>query len=66
MGGSKIQQIKLSFLQVVGEVGRVWIALHDAHLEYFTEGQFHEETAHLIPYLLWDLSLLESTDAYAL
>lgn len=56
----------MPFLQVIGEVGRVWIALHDSHFEDLTESQLHEKAAHLVPHLLWDLSLLESADSYAL
>lgn len=65
MGGSKVIEVELVFLSVVGEVGRVGIALHDAHLEDLAEGQFHKKPTDLVSDALRNVILLEAADSYS-
>lgn len=65
MGGSKVIEVQLVLLSVVGEVGRVGIALHDAHLEDLAECQLHKQSTDLVSDALGYVILLETTDSYS-
>lgn len=65
MGGSKIKEVQLIFLSIVGEIRWIWIALHDAHLKDLAKCQLHEQPADLISDVLRDVFLLKATDSYS-
>ena len=65
MSGAKVKEVQLIFFSVVGEVGRVGIALHDAHFEDLAKSQLHEQPADLVSDALGDFLLLEATDSYS-